>query len=392
MRVAVAYDCLYPWTVGGGERQYRAFAEEMAARGHDVRYLTRRQWEGAAPVIKGVEVIAVARRARLYDDAGVRRTGPALGFALALLWHLARTRRRYDLVLVSALPATNIPAARLALFGCRTRLVSDWLEVWSAERWSDYSGPVLGRIAWWVQRLAVALSPIATCHSRLSARRLRECGLRSAPVISPGLVFTEDHGHPHLSPTPPRVVYVGRHIPDKRVASIVGAVAHARARVPGLSAVIYGDGPSRAAVIDEVARQGLGGVVEVPGFVDRAVLDEGVRTAAALVNPSAREGYGLVVVDANAVGTPVVLVRGSDNAAVELIAEGVNGTVAESADPVVLGEAIIRVVAAGAAMRVTSHERYLEMARAGSVTSTVSRILAAVEGRRDAPGDGGADG
>ena len=64
--------------------------------------------------------------------------------------------------------------------------------------------------------------------------------------------------------------------------------------------------------------------------------------------PSRREGYGLVVVEALSLGTPCVLVRDPDNAATELIEEGVNGFVADSADPAALGAAIVRVHAAGA--------------------------------------------
>ena len=44
--------------------------------------------------------------------------------------------------------------------------------------------------------------------------------------------------------------------------------------------------------------------------------------------PSRREGYGLVVVEACAAGTPSVVVADPDNAATELIEEGVNGFVA----------------------------------------------------------------
>ncbi len=43
---------------------------------------------------------------------------------------------------------------------------------------------------------------------------------------------------------------------------------------------------------------------------------------------SRREGYGLVVVEAAARATPSVVVAGEDNAATELIEEGVNGTIA----------------------------------------------------------------
>ena len=380
MRIAIAYDCLYPWTLGGGERQYRAFAEELAARGHRVTYLTRRQWDDAPPRIPGVRVRAVAGRAELYDARGARRPAPALGYALALGRHLRRARGRYDVVLVSALPATNVPAAWAALLGTRALLVSDWLEVWSRRRWRDYGGPVVGRLAWWAQRLAARLSPVATCHSALSARRLVESGLRSPAVVSPGLVLAQQHGEPRLAASAgARVVYVGRHIPDKRVEALPAALAHARARLPGLRMEIYGEGPSRPAVLREVARLGLDDAVTAPGFVDRATLDAALRDAAVLVNPSAREGYGLVVVEANAVGTPVVLVDGPDNASVELVRDGVNGYVAASSDPAVLGEAIVRAVAGGAALRTSSYEHYRELARAGSVGATVARILAVAE-------------
>ena len=50
-------------------------------------------------------------------------------------------------------------------------------------------------------------------------------------------------------------------------------------------------------------------------------------------------------------GTPVVLVRGPDNAATELVEEGVNGFVAASAEPAALAAAILRVHAGGGALR-----------------------------------------
>ena len=44
MRICVVYDCLYPYTVGGGERWYRNLAQRLASAGHEVTYLTLRQW------------------------------------------------------------------------------------------------------------------------------------------------------------------------------------------------------------------------------------------------------------------------------------------------------------------------------------------------------------
>jgi len=58
-----------------------------------------------------------------------------------------------------------------------------------------------------------------------------------------------------------------------------------------------------------------------------------------LVNPSAREGFGLVVAEAASRGTPSVVVAGEDNAAAELVVEGENGFVAASVTPAALGGA-----------------------------------------------------
>ena len=79
---------------------------------------------------------------------------------------------------------------------------------------------------------------------------------------------------------------------------------------------------------------GLDGAVELPGPRRRRSRSSGaIAAAACLLLPSLREGYGLVVVEAVARGTPAVVVDGPDNAATELVEPGVNGFVAASADP-----------------------------------------------------------
>ena len=75
MRICLVYDCLFPHTVGGGERWYRALAERLAADGHAVTYLTLRQWDrGTDPDVPGVDVRVVGPRMALYvSDASGRR-------------------------------------------------------------------------------------------------------------------------------------------------------------------------------------------------------------------------------------------------------------------------------------------------------------------------------
>jgi len=60
------------------------------------------------------------------------------------------------------------------------------------------------------------------------------------------------------------------------------------------------------------------------------------------------------VIEAAAHGTPAVVVRDPDNAATELIEEGVNGFIAASAEPADLARAILRVRAAGDPLRAST--------------------------------------
>ena len=93
-----------------------------------------------------------------------------------------------------------------------------------------------------------------------------------------------------------------------------------------------------------------------------------------LLLPSRREGYGLVVVEAAARGTPSIVVRGSDNAATSLIADGVNGFVVAEANPTALAEAIIKVQSAGPQLAHSTYGWFLDRAQELSVDSSVIKI------------------
>jgi glycosyltransferase involved in cell wall biosynthesis len=182
-------------------------------------------------------------------------------------------------------------------------------------------------------------------------------------------------------PAESSVVFAGRLIPEKQATAIVPALALARERVPDLRATIFGDGPEREALLRLIDESGLDGAVRAPGFVAGQLVEDAVKRALCLVFPSRREGYGLVVVEAAAVGTPTVVVDAPDNAAVELVEEGVNGFVAASAEPEELANAIVRVHAAGPALRESTADWFNRNRQRLSVESSVERVLA-VYGRR----------
>jgi len=376
MRVCVVYDCLFPYTVGGGERWYRNLAERLAADGHEVTYLTLRQWDRreAPDAGEGVRVVSAGPRMALYTAAGRRRILPPLVFGAGVLRHLLARGRRYDVVHTSAFPYFSLLAAGLVRPLGRFELVVDWFEVWSRSYWRDYLGGARGRFGALVQRACAHVRQRAFCFSALHAARLREQGLRGEVTVLRGL-YADTGERVTARPADPVVLFAGRLIPEKQVTLAVAAMAIACGRIEGLRGEFLGDGPERAALDAAIVQHGLTGVVSAPGFADADTLDAEMRRALCLLLASRREGYGLVVVEASARGTPSVVIAGEDNAATELIAEGLNGTVAASSDPQALAEAIVRVHEAGLAMRESTVRWFAENAESLSLEHSLRAVL-----------------
>jgi glycosyltransferase involved in cell wall biosynthesis len=383
MRICLVYDCLFPYTVGGAERWYRNLGERLASEGHEVTYLTLRQWErGHHGEVPGVRVVTVGPRMKLYAGPGRRRILPPLVFGAGVLWHLLRHGRRYEVVHTASFPYFSLLAAgavrRLGGF----RLVVDWHELWTRDYWTEYLGPLGGRVGNAIQALGLRIPQRAFCFSRLHAQRLVQGGLRGEPTVLEG----EYAGSPEPrepQPAEPLVVFAGRHIPEKRVPALVPALAALRRARPELRGVIFGDGPERTRVRELVTELGLERSVSVPGFVDGAEVERTLRRAGCMVLPSRREGYGMIVIEAAAGGTPSVVVRGEDNAATELIEEGVNGYVAPSAAPDELAAAIARALDGGAELRRSTAAWFAANSRRLSLDSSLERvaeIYAAVRG------------
>jgi glycosyltransferase involved in cell wall biosynthesis len=110
---------------------------------------------------------------------------------------------------------------------------------------------------------------------------------------------------------PRRVLYVGRMDPYKNVATLLRAVAHARAAgALDVRLVIAGAPDPRYPDVPRLAGQlGLDAAVTWTGYLDDAALRRTYAEADLLVHPSRYEGFGLQVAEAMAAGLPVVCAR-----------------------------------------------------------------------------------
>ncbi len=376
MRICIVYDCLFPHTVGGAERRYRDLAQRLAEEGHQVTYLTLRQWDrGERPQIDGrVNVALAGPQMALYTTGGRRRILPPLVFGLGVLAHLLRHRGRYDVVHTASFPYFSLLAAGAARRICRFALTVDWHEVWSRDYWREYLGPLGGAIGYAVQLACVRLRQRAFCFSRLHAERLRQEGLRGPVTVLRGL-YAGSLQPPEARQAQPLVVFAGRMIPEKQAGLGVAGVAAACERIPELRGIFFGDGPERAEVLAQIASSMVDGRIEAPGFVASGRVEAALGEALCMLLPSRREGYGLIVVEAAARGTPSRVSAGEDNAATELVQDGVNGVIVQRPDPEAIAAAIARIHEAGPAMRHSTARWFAENAQRLSLQSSLRRVL-----------------
>lgn len=215
---------------------------------------------------------------------------------------------------------------------------------------------------------------VLTAADRQSLERHRPAGQRLVDL--PPFLDTSDR--PAL-PRPPscgpvRLLAVAMMRPGDKLASYTQlADALARLGRDDWTLEIAGDGPVRGEV--EALFKGFGEKVRFLGRVDgTGDLDAIYARADLLVWPAVREAYGMVPLEAQAQGTPVL--AGAHGGVASVVAEGVGGRLAP-ADDVAAFATLLQSLMSDRSERARLSRGALGFARGERGLSSASRILAA---------------
>jgi glycosyltransferase involved in cell wall biosynthesis/O-antigen/teichoic acid export membrane protein len=336
---------------GGAEVFTHEVAKRWIAQGHEVTLLTSR-FPGASATteLDGVHVHRLGRLRTGSFHAHVQRELMRLGSfdvvveginTIAFLTPLWRHR----------LPPTIALVHQLAV------------DVWDEE--------VPKPLAWAGRRLERGLLrwyrdfPVAAVSNSTRDDLLR-LGLTNVTVVPPGRDEPPDVRGLAKEPVP-TFLFVGRLAANKRPKHAVEAFQTITRELPSAQLWLVGAGPLE----DELARALPPGATLL-GRVSRAELYERMARAHCLLVPSTREGWGLVVIEANSVGTPAV---GYDVGGIkDSIRDGRTGVLATAGDPESLGGHAVSLV--------TDEKRYAAMRSAAfewaegfSWDTTAERLL-----------------
>jgi glycosyltransferase involved in cell wall biosynthesis len=370
MRVLIVSG-IWPPDVGGPASHAPDIADYLQQHGHDievvvtadsqpepraypVQWLSRRVPKGVIHVIGASAIARAARRADVVYTTGMfARTAVACAIA----------RRPYVVKL------TGDPAFERARAGGR---VTGDVEEFERKRGAY---PVLLRMLRraTLSRAAHVLCPSAFLRALAISWGIPADRVSVLPNATPPLpeLPPRDELRSGLRIEGPTLAFAGRFVPQKALDVALAAVA----RVDGVSLLLAGDGTIRSELEAQAAP--LGARVRFVGSLSRQHVLELFAAADASLLPSAWENFPHTVVEALAVGTPVIATR--VGGVPEVVEDGVNGLLVQAHDIDALANAIRRFFTDDAlrarlrAAAAPSVERYAE----GAVYGELERILVA---------------
>ncbi len=297
---------------GGAEKYLVTVAEGLAARGHAVTFRTA-AYPGALPE----ETVAGVRY--------LRRGGHYSIFPRAFGANAAAS---HDVVVdvQNGVPYLSPLVARSPVVNLVHHV--------HREQWPVVFGPRTARFGWWLEsqvapRVYSRTSYVAVSDSTM--RELVDLGVdpQRVTIIHNGTDAVADDDA-ERSPRP-RVVVLGRLVPQKRVEIALDAVAALRERVPGLHLDVIGTGWWEPQLRARVTTLGLEHDVTFHGHVSEAEKHRLLARSWVHAMPSLKEGWGLVVVEAGVHGTPTVAFRSAGGPA-DSIVDGETGLLVAAAE------------------------------------------------------------
>jgi len=202
-----------------------------------------------------------------------------------------------------------------------------------------------------IQRLEVKRNPLknfiyrhaAVCIGASSAigEYFKEIGCKNVEVIPNGVNLERYRALERKPHTGFVVITVARLERVKGIEYLIKSISIIKSQIPNLTCLIIGDGSERKNLENLVERLGLKERVKFLGEIPNEKIPEHLAGADCFVLPSLREGFGIVILEAQAAGIPVIGTK--VGGILDLIEDGKTGLLVEPKNPQAIADAIGKI-------------------------------------------------
>lgn len=329
MKIAYIYDTIYPFTFGGAEKRLWDLSKNLTHQGHEVHIFGPKYWKGPVIIKKeGIFYHGVCAPFSKRFNNGRRSIYGPIYFALKVFPALLKDS--FDIIDCQEFPYFPCFAAKVCSLIRNKPMIITFHECWGSY-WYSYLGTLKGLFGRIIELGVTKLGVKYIAISKTVKDNLMNMGLKENEIylIPNGVEFEK------IKRIPPNreksdVIYVGRLAENKNIDILIKAVKIITFKRQNFKCAIIGDGPERQNLVRLTSELNIQGNVKFLGFLkSEDKVFSYIKASKVFVLPSTREGFSNVVLEANACGLPVIVVRNENNASTSLIAAGKNGFIVE---------------------------------------------------------------
>lgn len=319
-KIVFVYDCIYPFVMGGAERRFYELGRQLIRMGYEVHWYGMKFWDEPGTFNHdGIILHGLCKARPVYTKNGRRSITQALIFGLSAFKLM---RVDFDVIDCCGFPYFSLFPAKISAILKRKPLISTWHEVWGKRYWNEYLGPI-GIFGYMIERAVSKLPNTIVATSNHTAELLeRELNVNGALVVVPNGINFEDIRRVIPSKQKSDIIFVGRLVEFKNIDYIIKALEILNSKGITLDLAIIGDGPYKN-ILKKLARSlNIDKQIVWHGFIkDSSEVYAHMKASKVFAFPSKREGFGIVAIEANACGLPVVTLDHNGNAARQLISK-----------------------------------------------------------------------
>jgi len=315
MKIAIVYDLLYPYSIGGAESRNFSLAKHLVMMGHEVHLFGVKMWKGqnTKQVSKNFFMHGVARYKTKYGFKGKRKILEPIKYSLLLYFELLKYR--FDVIDVSAFPYFPAFVCKLIALQKRSKLIVTWHEVWD-EYWKEYH-PVLWPVGRLTERLLAMISRNNISVSKLTSKRLTKIGAKRIHTIENWIDIDENI---EASKEKYDIISIGRHLKHKNFDLLLKSIAILVVKYPKIRVLILGEGPETFKLLKMRQALSLDNNVDILSFVkDQKKMYSYLKSSKIFVLLSELEGFSIIAFEAMHFGLPVITLDSKRNALCDYI-------------------------------------------------------------------------